>query len=232
MNQERSQRPLVIEGVTRIVVGIALLAVILFVPAGRWDWMMGWALIAVCVVLVLVNWNVLMAKNPEVVRERMHGGKGVKLWDKIVAGSMGPFALVMLLLPGLDRRFAWSEPIALWLQITGLVLLAAGDLFFLWAMAVNKFFASMVRIQTERGHHVVSDGPYRYVRHPGYVSWLAMMFGLALALGSVWALPPAGIMAALMLLRTALEDRTLKSELAGYAEYAERVRYRLIPGVW
>jgi protein-S-isoprenylcysteine O-methyltransferase Ste14 len=107
-----------------------------------------------------------------------------------------------------------------------------GDLIFLWAMAENKFFTKMVRIQKERGHYVVTGGPYRYVRHPGYVGWYIMMIGLAVALGSLWGFIPAGILLALMLVRTALEDRTLRKELAGYEDYAQRVRYRLIPGVW
>ena len=102
----------------------------------------------------------------------------------------------------------------------------------LWAMWTNRFFSSVVRIQTDRGHHVVHDGPYRFVRHPGYVGAILLGLASAVALGSLWALIPAGLMAMAVIVRTALEDATLKRELPGYAEYASRVRYRLLPGVW
>jgi protein-S-isoprenylcysteine O-methyltransferase Ste14 len=230
--RRRSRRALIVEGAVRIVLGFVLLGAILFLSAGSFDWPMAWALLGTMAVMLAINVSVLSRKNPEVIRERMHGGKAVKKWDKIVAGSMGPFALAMLLLGGFDRRYGWSPPFALWLQIVSLALVLAGDLVFVWAMSVNKFFAKMVRIQEERGHYVVTTGPYRYVRHPGYVGWYMMVGGLALALGSLWGLIPAAITMALMVVRTALEDRTLKDELPGYAEYARRVRYRLLPGVW
>ncbi|UCC84445.1 MAG: isoprenylcysteine carboxylmethyltransferase family protein [Gemmatimonadota bacterium] len=227
-----SRRALIAEAAIRIILSLPLLALMLFLPAGRWDWTMGWALIAVMLVLVCVNMTVLLVKNPEVIRERMRGGKGVRKWDRLVTGSMAPFALAVVLLGGFDQRFGWSPPFAPWIQVTALGLLVVGDLIFLWAMAENKFFTKMVRIQRERGHYVVTGGPYRYVRHPGYVGWYIMMIGLTVALGSLWGFIPAVILLALMLVRTALEDRTLRKELAGYEEYAERVRYRLIPGAW
>ena len=101
-----------------------------------------------------------------------------------------------------------------------------------WAMLANPFFEKTVRIQEERGHHVATGGPYRFVRHPGYVAFILMGFALPLGVGSAWALVPAGLNAALIVARTALEDRTLRRELPGYAEYAQRTRYRLLPGVW
>lgn len=227
-----SRTALTVEAAIRIVVSFPLLALMLFLPAGRWDWRMGWALIGVMLVLVCINMAVLLVKNPEVIWGRMRGGKGAMKWDKIVTGFMAPLALAVLLLGGFDQRYAWSLPFAPWIQIAALGLVVLGDLIFLWAMAENKFFAKMVRIQKERGHFVVTGGPYRYVRHPGYVGWYIMMIGLAVALGSLWGFIPAAIMLALMVVRTALEDRTLRNELAGYEDYAQRVRYRLIPGVW
>ncbi|MBU0705027.1 MAG: isoprenylcysteine carboxylmethyltransferase family protein, partial [Chloroflexi bacterium] len=103
---------------------------------------------------------------------------------------------------------------------------------FTWGMTANKFFSTSVRIQEERGHTVASEGPYRYVRHPGYVGYIIALFATALALGSLWALVPAVLATCLFVVRTALEDRTLQKELAGYKEYAQQVRYRLLPGVW
>jgi protein-S-isoprenylcysteine O-methyltransferase Ste14 len=99
-------------------------------------------------------------------------------------------------------------------------------------MVSNKFFSTSVRIQMERDHTVASGGPYRYVRHPGYVGYIVSGFAAPLALGSLWALIPAAITLCLLVVRTALEDRTLQDELDGYREYAARVRYRLLPGVW
>ena len=96
----------------------------------------------------------------------------------------------------------------------------------------NRFFSTMVRIQADRGQTVATAGPYRYVRHPGYVGYSVSFFGMALALGSLWALVPAVLMACLLVVRTALEDRTLQDELAGYTDYARQVRYRLLPGIW
>ncbi len=227
-----TRRALIVEAALRLIILFPLLALMLFLPAGRWDWRMGWALIAVMLLLVCINMTVLLVKNPEVIHERMRGGKGVRKWDRVVTGTMVPFALAVVLLGGLDQRHGWSSPFALWIQIGALGLVVLGDLIFLWAMAENKFFATMVRIQKERGHYVVTGGPYRYVRHPGYVGWCIMMVGLVVALGSLWGFIPAAILLALMLVRTVFEDRTLEKELAGYREYAERVRYRLIPGVW
>ncbi|MBC7224324.1 MAG: isoprenylcysteine carboxylmethyltransferase family protein, partial [Anaerolineae bacterium] len=101
-----------------------------------------------------------------------------------------------------------------------------------WAMASNPFFSAFVRIQRERGHRVVADGPYRYVRHPGYLGAIVFQMAIPLALGSLWALLPSGVAAALYVARTVLEDRTLQEELAGYREYAQKVRHRLLPGLW
>jgi protein-S-isoprenylcysteine O-methyltransferase Ste14 len=112
------------------------------------------------------------------------------------------------------------------------VFLVAGDLLLLWAMVVNRFFSKSVRIQRERSHRVVSVGPYRYVRHPGYVGWILMSAAVPVILGSLWALVPAGLAVAGMMVRTALEDRLLRADLEGYEEYAVKVRSRLLPGIW
>jgi protein-S-isoprenylcysteine O-methyltransferase Ste14 len=130
-----------------------------------------------------------------------------------------------------DGRFGWSR-VPWWVVVTGYLLLLAGMTITAWAQGVNRFFEPSVRIQAERGHNVVDGGPYAIVRHPGYVAAVLLFAGIALALGSWWALVPAGIAAFVLVLRTAWEDRTLLAELAGYAAYAQKVRFRLIPGVW
>jgi protein-S-isoprenylcysteine O-methyltransferase Ste14 len=141
-------------------------------------------------------------------------------------------SLVIMLVAGLNFRFGWPPAVALWVQLLALAVLVLGFASGTWAMFANRFFSGIVRIQADRGHSVVSAGPYCYVRHPGYVSAIIGNLSMPLALGSVWALIPAVITVVLIVVRTALEDRTLRAELPGYAEYAQRVRYRLLPGVW
>jgi protein-S-isoprenylcysteine O-methyltransferase Ste14 len=130
-----------------------------------------------------------------------------------------------------DSRFHWY-PLPWWVCLIGYVLFFAAIGALTWAEAVNKFFEVTVCIQTERGHRVIDIGPYAIVRHPGYLGGLFFCAGVALCLASLWALIPGGIASALLVLRTRWEDQTLQAELAGYKEYTERVRYRLIPGVW
>jgi protein-S-isoprenylcysteine O-methyltransferase Ste14 len=130
-----------------------------------------------------------------------------------------------------DGRFQWSR-MSWWFVGLGYFLLTTAVAITAWAQAVNRFFEPGVRIQTERGHRVVQTGPYAIIRHPGYFAACLLFPGIALALGSWWALVPAGFATLLLLIRTEWEDRTLHAELAGYAAYAKRVRFRLIPGVW
>ena len=142
------------------------------------------------------------------------------------------FPFATLIVCGLDVRWSWSPEVGLPVHLAGLALMVLGFAIISWAMVSNPFFSGAVRIQSERGHTVASGGPYRYVRHPGYVGMILHFGSLALVLGSLWALLPALINVALFILRTALEDRTLQAELPGYREYAAQTRYRLLPGVW
>jgi len=132
----------------------------------------------------------------------------------------------------LDERFGWSPPQATAIHVLGLILMALGQLLFTWAMVSNPFFSTAVRIQIDRGHTVASGGPYRYVRHPGYVGYIVFLLATPLIFGSLWGLLPAAITGMLFIVRTALEDKTLLQELDGYKEYAQRVRYRLLPPLW
>jgi protein-S-isoprenylcysteine O-methyltransferase Ste14 len=143
-----------------------------------------------------------------------------------------PSAMAVVILAALDDgRFHWL-PVPWWICVLGYGLLIVGIAGLTWAESVNKFFERTVRIQTDRGHEVIDTGPYRIVRHPGYVSGFFFLVGMSLALGSVWALIPAVLSCVVLVVRTILEDRLLREELAGYKEYTQRVRFRLIPGVW
>ena len=159
-------------------------------------------------------------------------GEGTKSWDKVLISILLAGFLVTLIVAGLDGgRFHWA-PAPPWAVIAGYVLMALGCFGTGWAQAVNRHFEPSVRIQTDRDHHVVTTGPYAFVRHPGYVSGTVLVAGMALALGSLWALLPAALVAVVLVIRTNLEDATLQRELPGYAGYAARVRSKWIPGVW
>ncbi len=204
----------------------------LFVPAGTLAWLRGWLFFGFTVVAGVVIAVSLMRVNPDVVAGRVNRHTGTKSWDRLVIGGVAVAGISILVVAGLDdRRFHWSG-MPWWVCGIGYVLLIAGMAGLTWAEAVNKFFEPTVRIQTDRGYHVIDKGPYVLIRHPGYVSSFLMILGWPLALGSYWALIPAVATCLPLVVRTVLEDRTLRAELPGYDEYARRVRYRLVPGLW
>ena len=216
----------------REILGCVIVAAMLFISAGRVDWVMGWALVLLYAVWVAANALLLMPRTPELLAERVNHRFSDKPWDNVILALYGLMTLVKLIVAGLDVRFGWTSPLSISLQIAALVVASLGYALVTWAMVANAFFALANRIQTERGHTVVASGPYRAVRHPGYVGSIVFEVASPLMLGSLWALVPGGISALLMVVRTALEDRSLHQELAGYTDYAQRVRYRLLPGVW
>jgi protein-S-isoprenylcysteine O-methyltransferase Ste14 len=215
--------------ILQVVLTYLVLAAILIISSGRLNWTWAWAYLGLAVGIVVINALILPA---ELVAERGQPGENVKRWDRVLTTLAGLPALAAPLVAGLDERFGWSPDLALAIHLAGLALFALGQGLFSWAMASNKYFSTAVRIQMDRGHTVASGGPYRYVRHPGYTGYAVSSFGISLALGSLWAMIPTGVVAGLLVVRTALEDRTLQDELSGYRDYAQRVRYRLLPGIW
>jgi protein-S-isoprenylcysteine O-methyltransferase Ste14 len=182
---------------------------------------------------VFAQYAFVAKPNPALMAERSRVQQGSKRWD--VALTLFAAALLPLLswvVAGLDVRFGWTVGFPAWLNVIGGVLFAGGYAFVIWAMASNPFFSATVRIQSERGHSVASSGPYRLVRHPGYAGAIVFQIGSSLLLGSWPSVIISIITAVLFIIRTALEDKTLQSELAGYAAYAQRTRYRLLPAVW
>jgi protein-S-isoprenylcysteine O-methyltransferase Ste14 len=171
--------------------------------------------------------------NPDIFVARSRPtGEGTKGWDRALLPILLANFVAVLIVAGLDDgRFHWA-PAPFWAVLAGYVLVLAGTLGTGWAQAVNRHFEPSVRIQSDRDHHVVTTGPYAFIRHPGYSFANILIFGIALALGSWWALAPAALFVAVLAIRTALEDATLQRELPGYAEFAARVRYKWIPGVW
>jgi protein-S-isoprenylcysteine O-methyltransferase Ste14 len=174
-------------------------------------------------------------RNPGLLaeRENIKNIQNAKAWDRVLAPLMAvSIGFPLVIVAGLDHRYNWSPEIPLWLMVIGFILISLGYVFAVWAMAENRFFSSVVRIQTDRGHEVCDSGPYRFVRHPGYAGNIFPPFGIVLALGSVWTLIPAAVALIITVIRTVLEDQTLKEELPGYRDYARRVRFRLIPGIY
>jgi protein-S-isoprenylcysteine O-methyltransferase Ste14 len=209
-----------------------LMAALLFPVSGRADWGWAWVLLGALFICAALNLAVLIARNPELLAVRLQLERGARQWDKVLSALLASLLVAAFVVAGMDERLNWSPPLAGSLHLGAVVLLVAGDLLLLWAMVVNRFFSKIVRIQRERGHRVVIVGPYQYVRHPGYVGWILMSAALPVILGSLWALVPVGLAVAGMVVRTGLEDRMLRADLEGYKEYAGRVRYRLLPGVW
>jgi protein-S-isoprenylcysteine O-methyltransferase Ste14 len=218
----------------REIIGVLFTAALLFGSAGRLDWAMGWALVGVYALWVGGVAVILIPTNPEMLAERARRSlEGTKKWDMVILSVVGVIELVKLIVAGLDMRWGWSPQFPLALQLAGVVVaVLAQDVLLTWSMAANAFFSMTVRIQEERGHTVVTGGPYRYVRHPGYAASILFLLATPLILSSVWAFIPSGISVLLSVVRTALEDKTLLEELDGYEEYAQRVRYRLLPGIW
>ncbi len=212
--------------------GIAGMGVALFWSAGRMDWWPAWAAIAVWLACFTAMDILILRFNPDLMAERLTPPKGAKTWDKAILSILRLTQLVRYILAGLDQRYGWTGGFPLAAQIAALTVCVLGYALLLWAMASNNFFSQIVRIQSDRGHAVATDGPYRYVRHPAYVGMILFELAMSTLLASWWALIAGGLCAILLILRTALEDRTLQAELTGYVDYARQVRYRLLPGIW
>jgi protein-S-isoprenylcysteine O-methyltransferase Ste14 len=214
------------------ILSLASAGVAMFWAAGKMDWWPAWAVIAVWLVWFSAVDSVILRFNPDLMAERMSPPKGAKAWDRVILSTLRLTELVRYILAGLDQRYGWTGDFPLAAQMIALVVCGLSTALFAWAMASNAFFSQVVSIQSERGHTVAAGGPYRYVRHPAYLATILFDLALSTLLASWWAIITAGLCAILLVLRTALEDRTLKAELAGYMDYARQVRYRLIPGIW
>lgn len=212
-----------------LLVPTAVLGGILFGSAGRWGLRMFWAYLGVFVGVGVLA--MLKPPDPGLVKERLRPGPGGK--DRLVV-IVGPaFLFGHLAVAGLDAgRFHWSDTIPLPLQVVALGGLAISFAWVSWGRTVNRFSSTVVRIQKERGHHLVTDGPYQYVRHPQYAGLIVFVPCSPLALGSWWSFVLAIPFFLLVIRRTIIEDRFLRENLEGYVGYMENVRYRLVPGLW
>jgi protein-S-isoprenylcysteine O-methyltransferase Ste14 len=218
-------------GIFLLGVFMLLLAVCLFGAAGRLGWTRGWIFLAVYLALAIATGLYLWQTNPEIVVARSTPHRGVKEWDRVIFVLITTSFMAMFPVAGIDERFRWSS-VPLWLVVIGYVLLLIGMVGSAWVLGVNKFAEPQVRIQTERKQTVIDTGPYAIVRHPLYAASFFLFGGNPLCLGSFWALVPAAVVTLVLIVRTVLEDQMLQNELEGYREYAGRVRYRLVPGLW
>jgi protein-S-isoprenylcysteine O-methyltransferase Ste14 len=214
------------------VMGLVV-ASVLRLLSGRADWFRAWIYVGLTMGFQVVAETILMRLNPDLLVERSRLQKGTKAWDKWLApavaivGPLGTWCVAAL-----DVRAHWPPIVSIWWSLAAFAVCGMGLLFTVWAMVTNRFFSATVRIQGERDHVVIDGGPYRYVRHPGYTGVLEFSIASPVALGSWLALIPAAFLASVLVVRTALEDRTLRIELKGYEEYAGRVPNRLVPCLW
>jgi protein-S-isoprenylcysteine O-methyltransferase Ste14 len=212
--------------------GVLFMAAALFLSAGTTQWWQAWALLAITSAWIIATAIVIERFHPALFSDRLGPRKGAKRWDTALMSVHGVLQLAVFIVAGFDHRYGWTAGVPAHVQVTALVVCASGYALVAWATASNAFFSQIVRIQTERGHSVVTGGPYAFVRHPAYAGGVLTNLATPILLGSVWAFVLGSIDALLIVLRTSLEDRTLRRELPGYPEYAIRVRHRLIPHIW
>jgi protein-S-isoprenylcysteine O-methyltransferase Ste14 len=219
--------------VRRTLISIVVMALLLFVPAGTVDWPSAWILLGSQLVLSLVGGYWLADSDPELLEERLKPlfQQGQSVADKIIIVLLIALGISLFVVMGLDRRFGWSH-VPLWVQIIGALLLVPMGVLSYLTFRENRFAAAVVRVQKERGHRVIATGPYAYVRHPMYLGAIFFVLGVPLMLGALSGVIVGALLIVLFGVRSVLEERTLAAGLPGYTDYAERVRYRLVPGVW
>lgn len=231
-NQESTVGKEELEGklIFKSIFFFALIIAITFIGAGRIDYWQGWIYNGLNIIFLLMSYFLLPR---ELIEERLKPKEGMKKWDKIYYIVSTPVYFAILIISILDGgRFDWEPRIPILVVIIGVVVYTIGQIIILWTKKVNKFFSTVVRIQKDRGQTVCKDGPYRFVRHPGYIGGLLHIIVTPFVLSSFWGLIPAVIAVVLLFIRTYLEDKTLQRELKGYADYTNEVRYRLLPGIW
>ncbi len=209
-----------------------IFAIILFLAAGKLFWFRAWVYLLSTLLLETCTLYLLAKKAPQTLYYRGVWSSGIKSYEKVFAIAWLVLSLVTPLVAGLEERFRPLPPPPVLIMYVGVVLLFMSSLFGAWAMVENVHFEQFMRIQVDRDHRVVTSGPYRIVRHPGYAGAVVGALCTPFILGSWWTLVPAGAVATLFILRTAFEDRTLRNELDGYEAYTHSTRYRLLPGIW
>src|SRR4030042_1499603 len=220
-----------------VVVQMLLVVIIPFLPlliSWRWDWWEAWVYANICIFGFAISRVLTARRHPDLLAERARfmRHENAESWDKLLAPLVGLGGGLIPRIAGLDTLFDCSPTFSLSVKIPSLLIILAGYALASYALIENRFFSSMVRIQTDRGHQVVSSGPYRWIRHPGYTGALLTYLCTPFFLDSLWAFLPVVFLTIVLMIRTGLEDRTLQDKLEGYRDYARQVRYRLLPGGW
>lgn len=229
-----TQRTFTLKIIVQLLIVVVVIPLLPILISSDWGWWEAWTY-AVTAILGFILSRVLAARrHPDILAERARSMqmKDAKPWDKILSPLMAFGSVFILGVAGFDRLYSWTEPFSLPIELAALTVLLLGYVFGTWALMENRFFSGVVRIQTDRGHHVVTKGPYRFVRHPGYVGALWTYLAMPLFFSSLWAFIPALLTLVVIVIRTSMEDATLQNELSGYKEYAQKTKYRLLPGVW
>ncbi len=218
----------------KYVVAVVVIPIMPLFISGRWDWWEAWVFAITYILGFAISRTLAARRHPDLIAERARLLKheDTKSWDKVLAPLVLLGIGLIPMVAGLDELFGWSSTFGVPLKILALIIIIAGYALGSYALIENRFFSVMVRLQTDRGHQVLSSGPYRWMRHPGYAGALWSNLAIPLFLDSAWAFLPAAFLTIVLVIRTSLEDRTLQDELSGYRDYARRVRYRLLPGVW
>jgi len=207
---------------------------IFFISAGHIRLLRPWVFFGASFAQYIVSTAVQYKLNPDLLVQRLKRKReGSKLWDEILMRLSNLTVLIAIpVIAGLDiGRFHWSG-LDVQFAVMGFVFFIGSTLLLNWAMIVNPHFEPTVRIQKDRGHSVISSGPYTIIRHPGYLAGILYTLSIPLIIGSVFTFIPVGIYVILFIIRTSLEDRTLHEELDGYSEYARQVKHKLFPGIW
>jgi protein-S-isoprenylcysteine O-methyltransferase Ste14 len=232
VEQKKLSLKYVVNNLIRFLGLLILSALLLFVSAGTFAYWQGWIFLGAFGVAIAAFMAYGMLRDPNMLKERSQKAKNVKHWDTVILNIYTVFLVIMVVLAPLDGgRFHWSH-VSVCVNMLGLGLMIPSFALLMWVTVTNTYLSRYVRIQDDRGHQVVTSGPYRFVRHPMYASNILFFPSIPLLLGSWWALIPAVIIMGLFTLRTYLEDKTLQAELPGYKEYAMKTRYRMVPGIW
>jgi protein-S-isoprenylcysteine O-methyltransferase Ste14 len=229
--QHKTISPRVVAQVLFFVVVIPFLPLLISL---RWGWWEAWTYAITCVLGFAISRLLAARHHPDLLTERARfmRHENAESWDRLLAPLVGLGGGLIPLVAGFDALFGWSPPFGVPVKIPSLAMILAGYALGSYALIENRYFSGMVRIQADRGHHVVSSGPYHWVRHPGYAGALLTYLATPIFLDARWAFLPVVLLGVVLVIRTALEDRTLQGQLEGYRDYARRVRYHLLPGIW
>lgn len=222
------------KNILRLVVVLFVFPLIPMFVSGAWDWWEAWIYALLSIIGFVVSRVLAAQRHPDILVERARSMEmaDTKPWDRILAPMLALGSLLILAVAGVDKLLGWTNPFTLNAKVVSVVVIVLGYILGSWALIENRFFSGVVRIQKDRDHHVVTTGPYRFIRHPGYAGALWTYLAMPILLDSVWAFIPAILLIGVIVLRTSLEDRTLQEELPGYKEFTHKTRYRLFPGVW